>query len=203
MNVRPVFLCSSQDALNFRVHIKVSNNTNLLLLQFTDKFLNLRFIREQVSCLSLSVGALGMNPIGGNNQRRKRLQRHLPFPLRHQLLGPLLHTQQHVMPRVHPRPLGAGQPHVERRQILRLHPQNLLRRSPVEHPNQARCEPAGDLRVAIRQKSHLSALVQPGIEPDAGGAAHDAVGVDPGRLRERRKKRGAVNKPLNAVNSLR
>uniref|UniRef100_A0A2P2N2Q2 Uncharacterized protein n=1 Tax=Rhizophora mucronata TaxID=61149 RepID=A0A2P2N2Q2_RHIMU len=83
----------------------------------------------------------------------------MPVLLRHQKLGPLLHSDQHVAPRVHPRLGLTVWSDINGRQVLRLNGQHLLRPGAVEQPYQTRNETLGNLRIAVGLKPHSSTLV--------------------------------------------
>ena len=120
-----------------------------------------------------------------------------------QSLGPLLHSNEDIVPRVDSRMRLAVQANVQIRQVVGLDHGHFLRIRTVQHENQARTEPFGNLRVAVGPEPNPTRLVQLGLHPHLGRAPRDPVLRRPSpRLVRRRKNRRVVQQPLHPVDWL-
>ena len=149
------------------------NGTKLIILpeRHSKYKIQEKKIYHQTELENLSLG-LGTRIISRDNQRKisilvistrdnLSLRLYPSLSLCNKSFCPLLHTGQYVMPCVNPGmcPNSQSHSHVHLHQILRLHLQNLLRRSSVQNPNQTRTEPLRDLRIAIHCEPRPPELV--------------------------------------------
>mmetsp|Transcript_1237 Transcript_1237/g.3598 ORF Transcript_1237/g.3598 Transcript_1237/m.3598 type:complete len:338 (-) Transcript_1237:597-1610(-) len=198
MNVRPILLGCRQDALNFGVHVKVSNDSALGLLQRADEVVHLGLVGLEVSRLRLGVLSLRDQVLLRDHQRRKGLV----DSTGNQLVNPLPHGIEYgeeAMPAVAAAQHGAQAPRhllqeglVDREEGLRRQLSRKVSAQQVAHA-------LGDGAVAVPSKVHERILLADlAVDPNPRSAARHPLLLGELVLGEDELGRGAaqLDQPL-------